>query len=239
MVPPWLHALAIASLTIAMISAARLAFDLMRHPQKMWIMNVVWPVTALYFGPLTLWLYDRYGRLSAKDAPSRGDEEAATAEQDPIRKAEVRTGKPFWAIIALGVTHCGAGCTLGDIIAECGLFFTGTMLAGSQLDTFLVGDYMMAYALGIAFQYFTIAPMRGISGVKGIWAAVKADTLSLTAFEVGLFAWMWAMSVVFKPELKPDEPTYWFNMQIGMVLGFLTAYPMNWWLTKAGLKEAM
>ncbi|HET8552741.1 MAG TPA: DUF4396 domain-containing protein [Gammaproteobacteria bacterium] len=22
---------------------------------------------------------------------------------------------------------------------------------------------------------------------------------------------------------------YWFLMQIGMVLGFLTAFPVNWW----------
>lgn len=77
MVGPALHALAIASLALAMASALWLTIDLFRHPQKMWIMNIVWPVTAFYFGPLTLWLYYRYGRLSAKDAPAAGDEEAA------------------------------------------------------------------------------------------------------------------------------------------------------------------
>jgi hypothetical protein len=28
-------------------------------------------------------------------------------------------------------------------------------------------------------------------------------------------------------------------MQIGMVVGFVTSYPMNWWLIKQGLKEEM
>jgi hypothetical protein len=28
-------------------------------------------------------------------------------------------------------------------------------------------------------------------------------------------------------------------MQIGMVIGFATSYPMNWWLIRTGLKEAM
>jgi len=28
-------------------------------------------------------------------------------------------------------------------------------------------------------------------------------------------------------------------MQIGMVIGFATSYPMNWWLIKKGVKEPM
>lgn len=106
--------------------------------------------------------------------------------------------------------------------------------------SYLVMDYILAYLLGIALQYFSIAPMRGISGFKGIWAAVKADTLSLTAFEIGLFGWMAvAHFFIFHPDVKPNQPTYWFMMQTGMCIGFLTAYPMNWWLIKRGLKEAM
>ena len=35
------------------------------------------------------------------------------------------------------------------------------------------------------------------------------------------------------------SPVYWFMMQIGMVLGFATSYPMNWWLIQKGLKETM
>jgi hypothetical protein len=28
-------------------------------------------------------------------------------------------------------------------------------------------------------------------------------------------------------------------MQIAMVAGFVTAYPVNWWLIKSGIKEKM
>jgi len=28
-------------------------------------------------------------------------------------------------------------------------------------------------------------------------------------------------------------------MQIAMLFGFLTAYPVNWWLIKKGIKEEM
>ncbi|SHF63950.1 protein of unknown function, partial [Acidocella aminolytica 101 = DSM 11237] len=45
--------------------------------------------------------------------------------------------------------------------------------------------------------------------------------------------------VFFGPQLHPDSPVYWFMMQIGMIIGFATTYPMNWFLVRAGIKEAM
>ncbi len=214
----------------------------------MWIMNIVWPVTALYMGPLAIWAYRKMGVTNAKENSSqeqaRQREERAAHIDDPIRKQEVKAGKPFWSIVFVGVTHCGSGCTLGDIWSEFMIFYTGFAFAGDTpnkiFQSYLVMDYILAYLLGIVFQYFSIAPMRGVSGFKGIWAAVKADTLSLTAFEMGLFGWMAIVRFfLFHPEVKPDQATYWFMMQIGMCLGFLTSYPMNWWLMKRGLKEAM
>ena len=83
---------------------------------------------------------------------------------------------------------------------------------------------------------------RGLSLRKGLIEAVKADVASLTAFEVGLFGWMALMTFVFFPgshHLRPDSPVYWFLMQIGMIAGLFTAWPVNAWLIRAGVKEAM
>src|SRR5699024_11739345 len=57
----------------------------------------------------------------------------------------------------------------------------------------------------------------------------KADILSLTAFEIGLFGWMALMTFVFftDPHLEPNSPVYWFMMQLGMILGFVTAWPAD------------
>jgi hypothetical protein len=38
---------------------------------------------------------------------------------------------------------------------------------------------------------------------------------------------------------RPASPVYWFLMQIGMIAGFFTAWPVNAWLIRAGIKEAM
>ncbi len=66
MVPNWLHIVAIVSLVLAGLCALVIAADEVRQPQKMWIMNVVWPISALYFGPLGLWAYYAIGRKSTK-----------------------------------------------------------------------------------------------------------------------------------------------------------------------------
>ena len=39
-----------------------------------------------------------------------------------------------------------------------------------------IGDYALAVALGIVFQYFAIAPMRGLGLRDGLKAAAKADS---------------------------------------------------------------
>ena len=106
----------------------------------------------------------------------------------------------------------------------------------------MTGDYIAALSLGVAFQYFAIAPMRGLGMRKGLIRAAQADGLSLTSFELGLFAWMTLMTFVFFPaphHLLPSSPVYWFLMQVGMIIGFFTAWPINVWLIRRGIKEAM
>jgi Domain of unknown function (DUF4396) len=225
-VPAWLNTLSIVSLSVAAICSAVVLIDILRHPQQMAIMDWVWPITALYGGPLAIWMYVRLGRPASREAMMRSDG----------RMAE----KPFYSSVAVSATHCGAGCVLGDVIAEFAIFFTAFTILGSTLAAEFAGDYILAYAFGIAFQFFAIVPMRHLSVVPGLKAAVKADTLSLTAFEIGLFGWM-ALSffVLFHPPLMPNQPAFWFMMQIGMVIGYLTSYPANWLLIRSGIKEAM
>jgi hypothetical protein len=60
MPPTWLTALWV-SLRLAFLAAADILYDIYirRHWQMMWIMEAVWPVTALYFGPLAWYAYRR------------------------------------------------------------------------------------------------------------------------------------------------------------------------------------
>jgi hypothetical protein len=230
--PPWLVLLATTSLCVAGSCAVIITIDLLAgNRQQMWIMNLVWPVTALYFGPLALWAYFRLGRLSTKHALMQAQEKG---DQKPGMK------KPFWAKCALGATHCGAGCTLGDIVAEWLLFAFPLVLFGKKIFGTWVVDYLFAFLLGIAFQYFTIKPMRHLSVKDGLKSAFKADALSLSAWQIGMYGWMAIVTfLIFGHEITKTSPVFWFMMQIAMWLGFLTSYPVNWWLLQKGIKEAM
>jgi hypothetical protein len=226
----WLTIVAWLALGAAFASAGYIGVDIWGrgYRQRMGVMEAVWPITALYFGPLAVWGYHRFGRPTSRKWLS---------EHDRDRPPD----NPGWAAVATGVSHCGAGCTLGDIIAEWVVFALGLQIAGLALFPEYAGDYLLALGLGIAFQYFAIAPMRGLGFRKGIVQAAKADVLSLTAFEIGLFGWMALMAFVLfpRPHLHPDTPVYWFGMQLGMMLGFATAWPVNVWLIRKGVKEAM
>ncbi len=199
----WFTALAWIVLAVAFASAMLILLDVYGrgYRMRMPVMEAVWPVTALYFGPAAVWAYRRFGRPTSR----RWLTEHALDEPP---------SKPGWAAVAVGVSHCGAGCTLGDIAAEFAVFGLGVTVAGTALPYEYLGDYVLAVALGIGFQYFAIAPMRGLGLRDGLVAAIKADIVSLTAFEVGLFGWMAAMTFVFYPDphLHPSSPVYWFLM---------------------------
>ncbi len=230
MPPPWLTTVAEISLSVSALCAALVAVDVCLRPQKMAIMNVVWPITPLYLGLIGLWAYFAIGRAKPKGQAADGDKEMAMDKKNPP-----------WQSVFTGVTHCGAGCTLGDVIAEFGVFFLGLTIAGATLWPAFIADFLFAYAFGIVFQYFSIAPMRGLGLKDGLLAAVKADTLSIAAYEAGMFVWMALVYFVFfnPHHLTPNQPAYWLMMQIAMIIGFATSYPMNRWLIQRGLKEAM
>jgi hypothetical protein len=215
-----LRIVSIVSLAFGFAGALAVAIDILTgYRQQMAIMNWVWPITVLWAGPFGLWAYFAFGRAG---------------------KPESKKDKPFWQVIAVGDLHCASGCTLGDFAGEWLVFLTGLTIAGSTLWADYIFDFALAYAAGIIFQYFAIAPMRHLSGWPGLVAAIKADSISLAAFEVGMFAWMaLTHEVLFKPPLKPAQWEYWFMMQIAMAVGFATAYPANWWLIRKGIKETM
>jgi hypothetical protein len=228
LVPTWLTWCAYVALALGILSAIVIVIDLLAgHPQRMAVMNVVWPIAGLYFGPFAVWAYWRFARHTEPQQRTR-------------KKGKRQPKKPFWQTVFVSTSHCGAGCTIGDTMGETYVFLSGLIILGSSLLTVYVVDFLLAYIVGIVFQFFAIAPMRHLGFADGLKAAVQADTLSLMAFEVGMFGWMALTRLVFfHPALEANNPVFWFMMQIAMIVGFMTSYPANWLLVKKGIKEAM
>jgi hypothetical protein len=226
MPPSWLTIIAWISLAAGFLSAGAILYDIyargLRQPMR--VMEAVWPITALYLGPLGWFAYTRLGR------PELGPDGESREEETPE-----------WQGVFVSATHCGAGCTLGDVIGEWIVFAGSLTIAGAALWPEYILDFALAYVLGIVFQYFAIKPMSDLTPRQALSRAIRADTLSLIAFEIGLFGWMALVFFVLftDPHLKPDHAAYWLMMQIGMALGLATTYPVNIWLVRRGVKHAM
>jgi hypothetical protein len=55
-----------------------------------------------------------------------------------------------------------------------------------------------------------------------------------------MYGWMAICDfIIFGHFLKASTPVFWMMMQIGMVACLFTAYPVNWWLIRRGVKEAI
>jgi hypothetical protein len=105
----------------------------------------LWPVTALFASLLALRGYFKYDRAAAG-----GHTEGKARQSDT----------PFSVAVAKGATHCGAGCTIGDILAEwlaftfpaVAVWFGWRSLFQEKLFAVWVLAYAFAFVLGTAFQ---------------------------------------------------------------------------------------
>lgn len=210
------------ALAIGLLSSLIMLVDVIRHPQQMAIMNVVWPLNGWFFGLFALLAYFKWGRIKAKNL-------------------EIEDNRGNSAKVFTSTTHCAAGCSFGDAIGVPIIAMTGFTIAGSVLFTHYIVEFILAYIFGILFQFAAIYPMNKEKGkISALISSIKADTISLISFEIGMFGWMAIVYLVlFNTPPEPTSPVYWFMMQIAMILGFATSYPANAWLIKKGIKEAM
>jgi uncharacterized protein DUF4396 len=254
MAPGWLTVVAWIYLSVCFCCAGIISYDIVVNHRRrpMGVMNFVFPITALYFGPVAVAVYWRWGRATAPVTPASMPMSMAAVAAAHAHSAGVdgaaqpapsgERGRPSWVAMAVEVSHCGAGCSLGDVISEFAIFWLALTIAGTTLLAEYVGDYVLALTFGIIFQYFAIAPMRGLGLKAGLVAATKADFISLTAFEIGLFGWMAIMAFVLFPaphQLTPSSAAFWLLMQVGMIIGYFTSWPANVWLVRRGVKIPM
>ncbi|MFI6783330.1 DUF4396 domain-containing protein [Micromonospora sp. NPDC050276] len=223
MQPTWLVALSWASLAVGVASFAIVLADtyLRGHRQPVRVMEIVWLVTVLYIGLAAVRLYWNWGRPEA------------FARQ----RQEGRPRRPHRGIVVTHVSRCGAHCALGFVVAEIALYAVRFDPAADPIWVGYAGDYLMAVTIAVLFRYFA-GPGRRLTKIwHALSTVVKVELLTITAFEVALFAWLTlAHRVVFpEPPLRPDSPTFWFVGQIGLIAGFIAAWPTASWQIGRGL----
>ncbi|WP_174612856.1 DUF4396 domain-containing protein [Virgibacillus ihumii] len=253
----WLQIIAWIAIIIGIVQTVVIAIDVKKYPQKMMpIMNIVWPLTGLYFPVVGIWAYYSLGRNNENEHAAHMNHQESHehnyqhnghnhehmghhSDHDHMHHHN-HGDKPFWQSVFVSTTHCSSGCSIGDMIGVPIIAMTGLTIAGSTLFASYTVEFILAYIFGIAFQYYGMGFKKQSEPGKAIKNAIKADTLSLIAFEIGMFGWMALVHYAFFTQMPaPTSAVFWFMMQIAMMLGFLTSYPANWLLVKKGVKHAM
>jgi hypothetical protein len=236
-----LHYLSWLMVPLGIASCLLVAFDMRRRqPQAMAVMRLVWPINALWAGLFGVWAYWTIGRTGPRSAEQGS---ASASPGMPRGGMETDAGKPgsraFWQSIVAGTFHCGAGCSLADLVGPFLFRLAPFAIVGSLVFGEWTLDYLIALLIGVTFQYAALSPMLQQNGPRIWWRALKVDFLSLTAWQVGMYGWMALVIFVWFGAIPPNHIEFWFMMQLAMACGFFTSYPMNWWLVKAGIKTAM
>ena len=106
----------------------------------------------------------------------------------------------------------------------------------------------LALTIGLAGIWFNQRlPALADFGVPGMdseaqlmaWAALFPEKgVAALTFRTVL-QWMAIAVFLLVGPMSPDQPVFWLMIQLSMLCGFITAYPMNWWLMRTGIKNAM
>lgn len=177
---------------------------------------------------------------NAGDLPNEAPDDMAMSRHMQM-EGMVPPQRPHWQSVVLSTLHCGAGCTLADLIGEWALFFLPVAVAGSYLAGSWIVDYVLALVLGVYFQYAAIRHMQRIPRRRAALNALKADFLSLTAWQAGMYAWMAFVLFALRGGVMLPRTSwaFWFMMQLAMYVGFLLSLPVNAWLIRRHIKHAM
>ena len=137
---------------------------------------------------------------------------------------------------ALGSTmHCVAGDGIG-ILA--GAVLSSAFGISGLAEVAL--EYIFGFAFGwTIFQALFMRDMAGGSYLRALTSTFMSELLSMNLLMAGMVPTVMALKARIPSASDPTTPSFWFVMSIGLLVGFIFAYPMNWWLVAHHLKHGM
>ncbi|MEG1722115.1 MAG: DUF4396 domain-containing protein [Bacteroidales bacterium] len=226
-----------AYIILALLSAPYLLKQVIKYPQRMKIMNAVWVLTALWASVLAIWAYLRFGQTnSSKEGSGNG----MKMNMGSMEGMNMNSDRPLWEKTILSSLHCGAGCTLADLIGESFGYLFLRNISGWSVGWQWGLDYLLALLIGVGFQYAAIHKMTKLSAAATAFKALKIDFLSLTAWQLGMYCFMYVVFFISPGViLTANQIIFWAVMQLAMLTGFVFAYPVNLILIRSGYKPSM
>jgi Domain of unknown function (DUF4396) len=155
--------------------------------------------------------------------------------REPLPGLHERYVATRWRQVLGSTMHCVAGDGVGIL--------AGAVIA-SLFHLTKVTDIALEYALGFGFgwaifQALFMRDMAGGSYRRALSRAFFPELLSMNCLMAGMVPVMILAMKAVPASHDPLGPEFWFVMSMALLVGFVTAYPMNWWLVSRQLKHGM
>lgn len=192
------------------------AVDGYKNPEPV-VMKWGFILVTLYTGPFGLLLY-------------------VLADKEPRPGTHEQFIRPLWKQGVGSTIHCVAGDATGIILAAVIVASLGLPM---WLD--LIVEYLAGFAFGLfIFQSLFMKEMMGGSYWENVRRSFFPEFISMNFMMAGMAPVMsFLMMGHDMRAMVPTELIFWGVMSLGVMAGFITAYPSNVWMVAEGLKHGL
>jgi Domain of unknown function (DUF4396) len=154
--------------------------------------------------------------------------------REPLPELHERYVAARWRQTLGSTMHCvagdGVGILAGAVISS---------VAGLTGLAEVILEYVLGFAFGwTIFQALFMRDMVGGSYKHALTSTFVPELLSMNLLMTGMVPTVMIVKTHIKSASDSTTPSFWFVMSMGLV-GFVIAYPMNWWLVANHLKHGM
>src|SRR5262249_24353261 len=155
--------------------------------------------------------------------------------REPLPGLHERYVATRWRQTLGSTMHCVAGDGVG-ILA--GAVLSSVFGVAGLIE--VVVEYILGFAFGwTIFQALFMRDMAGGSYLRALRSTFISELLSMNLLMAGMVPTVMALRAHIPSAADPTTPSFWFVMSMGLLVGFIFAYPMNWWLVAHHLKHGM
>jgi FtsP/CotA-like multicopper oxidase with cupredoxin domain len=207
----------VAWFSLAAASTAYVGWDQYRYNPEPVVMKWGFILVTLYMGPLGLLLY-------------------VLADKEPRPGEHERFIQPLWKQGVGSTIHCVAGDATGIILAA-----VVTAALGLPMWIDLIVEYVAGFAFGLfIFQSLFMKNMMGGSYWQNVRKMFMPEFISMNFMMAGMAPVMsFLMMGRDMRAMVPTELLFWGVMSLGVIVGFVVAYPANVWLVARRLKHGL
>ncbi|MBM3563885.1 MAG: DUF4396 domain-containing protein [Alphaproteobacteria bacterium] len=192
------------------------AIDGAKNPEPS-VMKWGFVLVTLYTGPFGLLLY-------------------VLTDKEPRPGAHEQFVRPLWKQGVGSTIHCVAGDATGIILAAVIVASIGLPM---WLD--LIVEYLAGFFFGLfIFQSLFMKEMMGSSYFENVRRSFFPEFISMNFMMAGMAPVMsFLMMGHDMRAMVPTELIFWGVMSIGVMAGFVAAYPSNVWMVAQGIKHGL